>query len=166
MKLVRAFIALGANMGDRLDTLERACDALHAAYGELNLSQLYETEPQGCPEGSPLFLNACVELYTSDSAQQLLATCQQIEISLGRERHGTYGEPRSCDLDIISYGELSLDSDELIIPHPRAVERSFVLRPLCDLDPELILAGQSQTVAELLSSLREPPEESPQLFPL
>ncbi len=166
MEPVRVFLALGANLGDRLETLERACDELHARYGALSLSQLYETEPQGCPEGSPCFLNACVELYCSVSALELLAECQRIEKALGRERSGIYGEPRSCDIDIISYGDLRLDSPELTLPHPRAAQRSFVLQPLCDIDAQLVLAGQESSVSELLASLPDSPEESLRIFPL
>ncbi len=166
MEPVRVFLALGANLGDRLETLERACDELYARYGALRLSQLYETEPQGCPEGSPCFLNACVELYCSVTAQELLAECQRIEKLLGRERHGVYGEPRSCDIDIISYGDTQLDSLELSLPHPRAAQRSFVLQPLCDIDSQLILAGQERSVSALLAALPDSPEESLRTFPL
>ncbi len=166
MEPVRVFLALGANQGDRLKTLERACDELYDRYGALQLSQLYETEPQGCPEGSPCFLNACVELYCSVSAQELLAECQSIEKMLGRERSGVYGEPRSCDLDIISYGDMQLSSPELTLPHPRAAQRSFVLQPLCDIDATLVLAGHESTVSELLASLPDFSVESLRTYPL
>ncbi len=166
MEPQRVFIALGANLGDRLESLERACDALHETYGALRLSQLYETEPVGCPAGAPSFLNACVELYTDESPQQVLARCQQIESLLGRQRSGVYGEPRSCDLDVVSYGELILHDEALTLPHPRAHERTFVLQPLCDLDADLLLAGQTRRVTDLLAHLEDEGHALPTVFPL
>ncbi len=154
----RVILALGANLGKPLEQLELACDLLAGKYGDLRLSQLYETSPVNCPEGSPNYLNACVEIQTSQSPQELLRHCQEIERKLGRQRTGIYGEARSCDIDIINYGEILLTSDELTLPHPRAHERAFVLQPLCDIDPQLILAGQEQTAIELLQSLPNTPE--------
>ncbi len=133
--------------------LESACDALAEAFGHLRLSQVYETEPIGCPEGSPAFLNACVEIATELPPEALLRVTQGIEKALGRERSGVYGEPRSCDIDIIYYDTDTVNTPELTIPHPRAHERAFVLYPLCDIDPQLRLPGQSVTVAELLAAL-------------
>ena len=159
---VKACIALGSNVGDRLATLERACDYLADVFGSLRLSQLYETEPVGCPEGSPLFLNACVEVSTDMEPEALLTLCQRIENELGRERTGEYGSPRTCDVDIIYHGTTVINTPELILPHPRAHTREFVLRPLCDIDPQLRLPGQSLTVSELLAAL---PAERPQVVP-
>lgn len=152
----RVGIALGSNKGDRLAILERACDYLADAFGGLRLSQLYETEPVGCPAGSPSFLNACVEVQTTHTPQEVLTICQTIEKELGRERTGEYGAPRTCDVDVLYHGENVLDTPELILPHPRAHEREFVLRPLCDIDPQLRLPGQRLTVSELLEALPEP----------
>lgn len=144
--------------------LERACDRLSESFGELRLSQVYETEPVGCPKGSPWFLNACVELATDKSPQEVLSLCQRIEIELGRERHGVYGETRTCDIDFLYYDGLTLDTPELTLPHPRLTRREFVLRPLCDIDPLLTLPGQAHTVQELLNQLPPGPEVRP--FPL
>ena len=155
-------IALGANLGNRLATLECACDYLAEEFGNLRLSQLYETEPVGCPEGSPLYLNACVEISTDKSPVEVLHICQKIENELGRERTGEYGAPRTCDLDIIYHGESVMNTPELTLPHPRAHIREFVLRPLCDIDPQLKLPGQQVTVSELLESLLA---ERPQVTP-
>ena len=156
------FLSLGANTGDRLATLERACDGLAEAFGGLRLSQLYETEPVGCPPGSPLFLNACVAVSTGTTPRQVLEICQSIEQSLGRERTGEYGAPRTCDIDVICYDDSVLSTPELTLPHPRAHEREFVLRPLCDIDPQLRLPGQALTVSELLATL---PAERPTVTP-
>lgn len=149
-------------MGDRLATLERVCDYLSDAFGNLRLSQLYETEPVGCPDGSPLFLNACVEVNTESTPQEVLNICQQIEKEMGRERTGVYGAPRTCDVDIICYDELCINTPELTLPHPRAHEREFVLRPLCDIDPHLHLPGQVSNVRTLLEDL---PDNRPQVTP-
>ncbi len=151
----RVGLSLGSNLGDRLSTLEQACDALAEAFGPLRLSQVYETAPIGCPEGSPPYLNACVEIATELPPEALLRVTQGIETALGRKRSGIYGEPRSCDIDIIYYDTERVNTPTLTIPHPRAHERAFVLRPLCDIDAALVLPGQSATVAELLATLPE-----------
>lgn len=152
-EMQRVIFSLGANLGDRLAALERACDYLADIFGELRLSQLYETEPVACPTGSPAYLNACVEAHTAMPAQEVLAHCMRIEQELGRTRSGIYGEPRTCDIDIITYGELQLQSTALNLPHPRAHEREFVLRPLCDLDPHLTLPGHTHSVSSMLAAL-------------
>ncbi len=162
--LVRVGFSLGANLGDRLATLERVCDYLSEIFGALRLSQVYETEPVGCPAGSPAYLNACVEVSTTMAPQAVLRCCQEIEKDLGRTRSGEYGEPRTCDIDILYYGELQSNTPELILPHPRAHEREFVLRPLCDIDPLLVLPGQQATVQELLAAI--PHDNAVALYPL
>ena len=158
----RVILSLGSNTGDRLATLERVCDFLADAFGGLRLSQLYETEPVGCPEGAPMFLNACVEVNTEQAPLEVLRICQDIENELGRVRTGEYGAPRTCDVDIICHGETILCTPELTLPHPRAHEREFVLRPLCDIDPQLRLPGQLQTVSDLLAAL---PADRPLVTP-
>lgn len=155
-------IALGSNLGDRLATLEQACDYLAEEFGGLRLSQLYETEPVGCPDGSPQYLNACIEISTDKTPTEVLHICQHIEKELGRVRTGEYGAPRTCDIDIIYHDDNIVDTPELTLPHPRAHMREFVLRPLCDIDPHLRLPGQALTVSELLATL---PDDRPQVTP-
>ncbi len=162
--LVRVGLSLGSNLGDRLATLERVCDYLSEIFGSLRLSQVYETEPVDCPPGSPAYLNACVEVSTTMTAPAVLRCCQEIEKDLGRTRSGEYGEPRTCDIDVLYYGEMVSDAPELILPHPRAHLREFVLRPLCDIDPLLVLPGQHATVQELLAAF--PPQNAVTLYPL
>ena len=157
----RVGLALGSNTGDRLALLESACDRLSELFGDLRLSQLYETEPMDCPPDSPSFLNACVEVHTALPPQEVLAHCQRIERELGRQRSGIYGEARTCDIDLLYYGELILDTPELVLPHPRAHLRRFVLQPLCDIDPTLTLPGQRVPVAQLLSQLPTEPTVTP-----
>ena len=160
----RVGFSLGSNLGDRLATLERVCDHLADLFGSLRLSQVYETEPVGCPPGSPAYLNACVEVETALPAQEILQLCQRIERELGRTRSGTYGEARTCDIDLLYCGTETCATAELTLPHPRAHERAFVLRPLCDIAPALVLPGQEKTVAELLAALPATPAVTP--FPL
>ncbi|MCH5284773.1 MAG: 2-amino-4-hydroxy-6-hydroxymethyldihydropteridine diphosphokinase [Akkermansiaceae bacterium] len=157
----RVGLALGSNRGDRLALLEQACDALSELFGSLRLSQVYETEPVDCPAGSPPFLNACVEVYTTLPPLQVLHACQRIEQELGRERSGVYGQARTCDIDLIYYGTQQLSTPELTLPHPRAHLRRFVLQPLCDIDPALTLPGQAKSAAQLLAELPENPPVRP-----
>ncbi len=162
----RVILALGANLGKPLEQLECACDLLAEQYGELRLSQLYETSPVNCPEGSPNYLNACVEIRTLQSPIEVLKNCQAIETKLGRQRSGIYGEARSCDIDIIAYGDVRMNTAELTLPHPRAHERAFVLQPLCDIDPFYTLTGQILTVSQLLEQLPTNSEHSIKPFDL
>ncbi len=152
-QLVRVGFSLGANLGDRLATLERVCDYLSDLFGALRLSQVYETAPLDCPVGSPAYLNACVEVTTDMAPEAILRCCHEIEKDLGRTRSGEYGEPRTCDIDILYYGEQQINTAELTIPHPRAHMREFVLRPLCDIDSLLVLPGQQATVKDMLSTI-------------
>lgn len=154
---VRVGLALGSNCGDRLALLEQACDLLSEQFGSLRLSQVYETEPVDCPPGSPAFLNACVEVLTTMPPEDVLACCLGIEAQLGRQRTGIYGDARTCDIDLIYYGEVALHTPTLTLPHPRAHTRRFVLQPLCDIDPLLVLPGQRETVEQLLARLPESP---------
>ncbi len=156
----RCVFSLGSNLGDRLAMLESACDYLADVFGGLRLSQVYETEPVGCPEGSPSYLNACVEVETDMPAEEILELCLRIEQELGRTRSGEYGEARTCDIDLICCGSEIAATPGLALPHPRAHQREFVLRPLCDLDPLLILPGQTQTAAQLLEQLPAGPAVS------
>lgn len=152
--------SLGSNVGDRLAMLESACDYLSDVFGSLRLSQVYETEPVGCPAGSPPYLNACVVAHSDMEPQAILSLCLDIEKALGRRRSGTYGEPRCCDIDLLFCGDLIVNTPTLTLPHPRAHLREFVLRPLCDIDPNLILPGESKTVLQLLEGLPAGPSVS------
>lgn len=160
----RVGFSLGSNLGDRLVTLESVCDYLSDVFGALRLSQVYETEPVGCPEGSPAYLNACVEVETDMPAPEIHRICQQIEQELGRTRSGIYGEARTCDIDILYCGDEIYAIPELTIPHPRLLQRAFVLRPLCDIDPTLVLPGSCHTIQQHLDELAD--AHSVTLFPL
>ena len=156
--------SLGSNLGDKLAILESACDYLADVFGGLRLSQVYETEPVGCPPGSPSYLNACVAVESDMPAEEILQLCLRIETELGRTRSGEYGEARTCDIDLICCGSETSQTSTLTLPHPRAHQREFVLRPLCDIDPQLILPGQTQNVEQLLAALPAGPAVT--LYPL
>jgi 2-amino-4-hydroxy-6-hydroxymethyldihydropteridine diphosphokinase len=159
---VRAGIALGSNLGNRLSHLQAAVRMLReiAAAGEaLLIAPVYQTAPRLCPPGSPDFLNSVVEIGYTGEPLSLLRQTRAIENHLGRERGGGLNAPRTIDLDILYFGDLSLADPDLQLPHPRLAERRFVLQPLADIRPELILPGHRHTVAEILRDL--PADEIP-----
>jgi 2-amino-4-hydroxy-6-hydroxymethyldihydropteridine diphosphokinase len=130
---VRAFLGLGSNLGDREAMLRRAVELIP---DRVAVSPLYETEPVGGPEQGG-FLNLVVELETQRSPRELLELCQRIEADAKRVRLERWG-PRTLDVDVLLVGDLAVDEDDLIVPHPRMWERRFVLAPLADLAPELV----------------------------
>ncbi len=134
--------SLGTNLGDRLKHLQRACASLRdlAASGHIRVSNVYETEPVDCPEGSPGFLNAAIELEIALSPLELLKRTQAIESGFGRpaESERERNAPRVIDVDILYYGEEVVNEPTLVIPHPRMHERDFVLRPLADIRSDLV----------------------------
>jgi len=150
---VRVFVALGSNLGDRERTLAQARAQLaHLPDTELvGESGIYETAPLGGPEQGD-YLNQVVELHTGLSPWELLAQLQQIERNCGRERLVRWG-PRTLDLDILWYHGFSSSDPRLEVPHPRMEERRFVLEPLAELAPDLILPS-GRTVGEALESVR------------
>lgn len=149
----RAGLALGANLGNSVASIKKARDFISGlnADGSLFLqSGLYITKPVACPEGSGDYVNAVVEIGWNGAPDELLARCQEIELFLGRIRTGIAGEPRTIDIDVLYCGNEVVAGDKLVLPHPRMHQRKFVLRPLNDIRPELVLPGQSATVSELL----------------
>ncbi|HEX8237612.1 MAG TPA: 2-amino-4-hydroxy-6-hydroxymethyldihydropteridine diphosphokinase [Abditibacteriaceae bacterium] len=130
--MTTAYLALGSNIGDRLDNLRQACVRLGKS-SELQIearSRIYET--QSVEGGGPDdFLNACVRVQTSLSPMQLLHCIRHIEYAMGRPQPPRHG-PRLIDIDILLFGEETIDTPELQVPHPRMVRRAFVLRPLSD----------------------------------
>jgi 2-amino-4-hydroxy-6-hydroxymethyldihydropteridine diphosphokinase len=136
---VRAFLALGSNLGDRLDALQGAVDLLDAepALRVVASSRVWETDPVGGP-AQPDYLNAVVAIDTDLEPRELLAACQRVEAELGRVRDVRWG-PRTIDVDILMIDGLSVDEDDLTVPHPRMTERAFVLLPLLELDPYPVL---------------------------
>jgi 2-amino-4-hydroxy-6-hydroxymethyldihydropteridine diphosphokinase len=141
--VTRAYLALGSNLGDRLASLQGAVDGLAGAAGVRvdALSRVYETAPVGGPPQDP-FLNAVVAIDTDLDPHALLALAQRLERDARRVRGERFG-PRTLDVDVLLYGELSLDDPDLTVPHPRMWERGFVLAPLRDVAPHLVDAGVS-----------------------
>ncbi|NLP43527.1 MAG: 2-amino-4-hydroxy-6-hydroxymethyldihydropteridine diphosphokinase [Peptococcaceae bacterium] len=140
------YLSLGSNVGDRQQYLTRAMDLLAKLPNSriTKISAFYETEAWGGVKQNS-FINNVVEFQTTLSPEQLLAECQNIENSLGRQRSVHWG-PRTIDIDILIYGDLKFTSDKLIIPHPYLEVREFVLAPLREIAPDLILpSGRSVT---------------------
>jgi 2-amino-4-hydroxy-6-hydroxymethyldihydropteridine diphosphokinase len=141
--VTRAYVGLGANLGDRERTLRAAVDALAAEAGieVVSVSTLRETEPLGVGE-QPSFLNGAVELETTLAARELLDRLLAVEQRFGRVRiPGEHG-PRTLDLDLLLYGDETIDEPGLTVPHPRVHERRFVLEPLAELAPGLVVPGR------------------------
>ena len=147
-------LAFGSNLGDRHTLVESAIKALAEINGLTNLESapLYETEPLDCPEGSPTFLNTVVQTRYSGDVFALLDQTQAIEIQLGRQRTGTRNEARVIDIDLLLIDSVSVETERLTLPHPRMQERLFVLQPLADLQPELILPS-GKPICEVIQEL-------------
>ena len=153
----RVFVALGSNLGDSRIHVEAAFSRLQdLSDAPLRRSSLWKSTPVGCPPGSPEFINAVAELTVANSStpESLLQSLQQIEKDFGRVPKKVLNEARPLDLDLILFGSEIRNSTALILPHPRAHLRKFVLAPLAELAAELILPGQKKTVRELLANLR------------
>ena len=148
----RAVLSLGANLGDRLGTLQAAVDALARTPGVrvTAVSSVYETSPVGGP-AQPDFLNAAVLADASLPPLALLDRALQLETELGRVRAARWG-PRVIDIDLIVVGEAVLDSSRLVLPHPRAAARAFVLSPWHELEHDAVLPGAGP-VTDLLAGL-------------
>jgi len=148
VKPVIVYLSLGSNLGDRRANFEAAMNALAGAGISANkVSSLYETEPKDFLE-QPWFLNCAVEAETALAPLELLRALRGIEAQLGSKKEFAKG-PRLLDIDILLYGEETIDSPELQVPHPRMLQRNFVLVPLAEIAPDLRHPDWKQTVAEL-----------------
>lgn len=149
-------IALGSNVEPRLLHLQsarRRVLALHEGRGPASTSKVYESSPVDCPEGSPGFLNAVIEIDSTLEASTLLRRLQGIEIELGRPGdHGRH-TPRTIDLDLLYQADRMVNTEALILPHPRIADRRFVLQPLADIRPGLVLPGHEKSVLTMLRGL-------------
>ena len=161
---MRTAVALGSNLGDRLENL-RAARRQIIALGEVQppilSSGIYETEPVDCEPGASNFLNAVVEFGYEGDLGQLLEQVVRIEESLGRRRDHQKNASRTIDIDLLYCGVRQIDNERLQLPHPRMHLRKFVLQPLADIHPDLVLPGRTRTVRELLAELKEPGEVVP-----
>jgi 2-amino-4-hydroxy-6-hydroxymethyldihydropteridine diphosphokinase len=140
LTMTRAYVGLGANVGNRRENLDRAVELMAADPGirVLAVSSVRETDPVGY-EDQPRFLNAACAVETGLGPRELLERLLAIERALGRERTGPRFGPRTIDLDLLLYGNETLDEPGLTVPHPRLAERLFVLEPLLELAPDLVL---------------------------
>lgn len=134
--LATAFIALGSNLGEREENLRFAVEHLP---GLRAVSSVYETDPVGGPDNQGPYLNMVAEIETRLDPFSLLGECRRIEAAAGRERKVRWG-PRTLDLDVLLYGDVRIDSEELTVPHPRMWERRFVLAPLAEIAPHRVPA--------------------------
>ena len=151
-----AYIALGANLGDSRATVLRAMERLQELSDQpLAKSSLLETTPVDCPPGSPNFVNAMVGLVPrrDETPESLLRKLQKLENEFGRTPKKVLNEARPLDLDLIAFGNEIRATPELTLPHPRAHLRRFVLQPLAEIAPDVILPGQGRAVSELLRQL-------------
>ncbi len=150
----RVGIALGSNLGDRAALLDAARTALReiSTPGQPFLTASdYLTEPLLCPPGSPPFLNSVVEIHYQGDPFQLLEITQALEKSLGRTTAAERNAPRVIDVDLLYFGDTFTDTESLILPHPRIAERRFVLEPLAEIRPHLILPGHIRSISQLLA---------------
>jgi 2-amino-4-hydroxy-6-hydroxymethyldihydropteridine diphosphokinase len=149
-------IALGSNLGDRAENIRRGIELLLARVPNVILSAsapVYETEPVDCASGTQAFLNTVIEIDAGITPQELHVLLKTVESKLGRPEQRERNSPRTLDLDLLYADDLVSDDPVLILPHPRLHLRRFVLQPLADIRPELILPGQTQSVAKLLARL-------------
>ena len=152
--MARAYVGLGANLGDREATMRRAARAAGRCArtsSSSRVSSLRETEPVGLAD-QPRFLNAAAAIDTASAPRELLDLLLAVERELGRTREGPRFGPRTIDLDLLLYGDAEIDEPGLRVPHPRLHERRFALEPLAELDPALVVPGRG-AVSALLEDL-------------
>ena len=155
---MRAGLALGSNVGDRLQNLRtarRALSALKQVSPPMLASPVYETDPVDCELGAGKFWNAVIELEFEGDPAELLAEGQRIEVGLGRPAHHPRNVSRPLDIDLLYFGDAIIEEDDLQVPHPRMFARNFVLEPLSQIRPELVLPKQTRSVRELVARCQD-----------
>jgi 2-amino-4-hydroxy-6-hydroxymethyldihydropteridine diphosphokinase len=155
---VRTAVALGSNLGDRLENLRaarRQIIELDKVQPPILSSGIFETEPVDCEPGASKFLNAVVEFDYEGDPVQLLEQLVRIEESLGRKRDHRKNVSRTIDIDLLYCGDRQIDNEQLQLPHPRMHLRKFVLQPLADIRPELIVPNQPKSIRQLLAERDE-----------
>ena len=150
---VTVYLGLGSNMGNRQDNLDRALDLLSQRLRIGKVSSIYDTEPIG-NVNQPHFLNLACQAYTRLAPGELLTLAKGIELKLGRVL-SKYNAPRPIDIDILFYGDLVIETPELVIPHPRLTGRAFALVPLDEIAPDLVHPVNGKTVKELMGAITE-----------
>ena len=151
-----ALIALGSNLGDSIEILEAAMDRLQLlSTSPIRRSSLWQSTPVDCPPDSPMFINAAVIIQprSEETPESLLARLKVMEQEFGRRPKAVLNEPRPLDLDLIAFGTEVRSTPQITLPHPRAHLRRFVLEPLNEIVPDLVLPGQSKPIRQLLAEL-------------
>jgi 2-amino-4-hydroxy-6-hydroxymethyldihydropteridine diphosphokinase len=158
---MRAAVALGSNLDHRLENMRAARKAilgLANVRAPILSSAIYETEAVGCEAGAGKFLNAVVEFEYQGDPAILIEQLIGIEEALGRKRDHTKNVSRTIDIDLLYCGDQQIDNERLQLPHPRIQLRKFVLKPLADVRPDLVLPGQKKSVTELLADIKQTDE--------
>jgi 2-amino-4-hydroxy-6-hydroxymethyldihydropteridine diphosphokinase len=147
-----AWIGFGSNLGDRRAAIEEALQRLgsHPEIDVVACSTIRETAPVGVGPDHGLYLNGVVQIRTTLSPRMLLDACQTIEMDMGRQRQAGEILPRRMDLDLLMVDDHVCAEPNLILPHPEAATRHFVLEPLAELDPDLVIPGTDRSVTDLL----------------
>ena len=161
---MRTAVALGSNLGDRLDNLRaarRAILGLSNVKPPILSSAIYETDPVDCEPGANKFLNAVIEFDYDRDPSSLLEELIRIEKALGRKRDHPKNISRTIDIDMLYYDQRIIEDERLQLPHPRIHLRKFVLQPLANIRPGLILPGHTQTVDELAAKVENSGEVVP-----
>jgi 2-amino-4-hydroxy-6-hydroxymethyldihydropteridine diphosphokinase len=150
-----AYISIGSNMGDRVNFFKKAVQLLDQDEGIslVDISSLYETDPVGYVE-QPLFLNAVLKVETIYGPEELLEKCLEVEQILGRNREIRWG-PRTLDLDILLYNQENIETESLSVPHPRMLERAFVIIPLLELNPGIMLPKVETPLNDILEEIQD-----------
>jgi 2-amino-4-hydroxy-6-hydroxymethyldihydropteridine diphosphokinase len=160
----RCLIALGSNLGDRLENLRAGLAGIEEAAGVdiVAVSPVYETAPVGGPDDQGPYLNAALAADTTLDAAELLALLHRIEAGRERQRTVHWG-PRTLDLDLLVHGDLVTDTATLEVPHPRMHERRFVMVPVCDIAPDVVHPRLGRTMRDLLADLPVEPGDLTEL---
>jgi 2-amino-4-hydroxy-6-hydroxymethyldihydropteridine diphosphokinase len=149
---ITAYLSLGSNLGNREDNLDMALKLLGQRMRLGKVSSIYDTEPLGNTD-QPRFLNLACEVFTRLTPEGLLALAKGVEGKMGRR--GKSGEPRTIDIDILLYGDKTVDQPDLVIPHPSMAQRSFVLVPLAEIAPDIAHPIVKKTIKEMRDAIKE-----------
>ena len=149
---IRVYFSLGSNLGNRQENLDRALKQLSERMRMGKVSSIYDTEAVG-PISQPRFLNLACEAFTNLKPEGLLAMVKALEQKMGR--YSRTGEPRVIDIDILLYGDLTVNTPNLVIPHPELAKRSFVLVPMAEIAPDVIHPVLQKSMRELNQALKE-----------